>query len=76
MIPGVDLPAIVDIVSEPTRVDTGGPQADPPQVDALFDDAVFDTAQDDGLKIYKLNEPIDEPKAASSKARDGGLQCL
>jgi hypothetical protein len=50
MIPGVDLPAVVDLVSEPTGVDMGGPQADPPQVDALFDDAVFDTALDDGLK--------------------------
>ncbi len=64
MIPGVDLPAIVDKVSEPTRVDMGGPQADPPQVNALFDDAVFDTALDDGLKTYELNEPIDEPRAA------------
>jgi hypothetical protein len=68
MIPGVDLPAIVDVVSEPTGVDMGGPQADPPQVDALFDDAVFDTALDDGLEKYELNEPIAEPKAASPKA--------
>jgi hypothetical protein len=68
MIPGVDLPAIVDVVSEPIGVDMGGPQADPPQVDALFDDAVFDRALDDGLKTYELNEPIYEPKAASPKA--------
>jgi hypothetical protein len=68
MIPGVDLPAIVDVVSEPTVVDMGGPQADPPQVNNLFDDAVFDTALDDGLKTYELNEPIDEPVAASPKA--------
>jgi len=67
MIPGVDLSAIVDIVSEPTGVDMGVPQADPPQVDALFDDAVFDRALDDGLKTYELNEPIDQPKAASLK---------
>jgi hypothetical protein len=52
MIPGVDLPAIVELVSEPTGVDMGGLQADPPQGDALFDDAVFDTALDDGLKTY------------------------
>ncbi len=51
MIPGVDLTAVVDVVSEPTEVDMGGPQADPPQgKNALFDDAVFDTALDDGLK--------------------------
>jgi hypothetical protein len=68
LITGVDLPAIVDIVSESTGVDMGGPQADPPQVDALFDDAVFDTALDDGLKTYEMNQPIDEPKAASPKA--------
>ncbi len=67
MIPGVNLPAIVDVVSKPTGVDMNGPQADPPQVDALFDDAVFDTALDNGLKTYELNEPIDQPKAASLK---------
>ncbi len=66
MIPGVDLPAIVDVVS--TGVDTGCPQADPPQVDTLFDDAVIDMALDDGLKTYKFNELIDKPEAASSKA--------
>ncbi len=43
-------------------------QADPPQGDALFDDAVFVMALDDGLKTYDLNEPIDKPKAASPKA--------
>ncbi len=34
----------------------------------LFDDAVFDTTFDDGLKTYALNEPIDELEAASPKA--------
>ena len=69
MIPGVDSTAVVDVVSEPTEVDMGGPQADPPQgKNALFDDAVFDTALDDGLEKYELNEPIAEPKAASPKA--------
>ncbi len=38
-IPGVDLPDVA-VVSEPTRVDMGGPQAVPPQ-DAVFDDVVF-----------------------------------
>ncbi len=37
----------------------------PPQVDALFDDAVFDTVSDDGLETYELNEPFDKPEAAS-----------
>jgi hypothetical protein len=67
MIPGVDLPAAVDLVSEPTGVDTGGLQADPPQGDTLFDDSVFDMALDDGLETCDLNEPIDKPKAASPK---------
>ncbi len=68
MIPGVDLPAVVDVVSKPTGVDIGGPKADPPQGDALFDNAAFDTAFDDGLKRYDLNEPINQPEAASPKA--------
>ncbi len=67
MIPEVDLPAFVDLVLEPTGVDMGGLQADPPQGNVLFDDAVYDWALDDGLKMYDFNEPIDEPKAASPK---------
>ncbi len=66
MIPGVDSPAVVDFISKPTGVDMGGLQADPPQGDALFDDAVFDTELDDGLIIYDLNEPINKPEAAST----------
>jgi hypothetical protein len=42
----------------------GGPQAVPPQ-DALFDDAVFDTALDDGLNQQAVAEP--EMQAASPK---------
>jgi hypothetical protein len=68
MIPGVDLPAVVDVVSKPTGVDMGGPQAGHPQGNALFGVAVFDIAFNDGLEMYDLNEPIDIPKAASPKA--------
>ncbi len=69
MIPGVDLPAIVDVVSKPTGVDMGGPQADPPpKLTLCLMMLSFDTALDDGLKAYELNEPIDKPKAASPKA--------
>ncbi len=68
MIPGVDLPAIVGIVSKPIGVVKGGPQEDPSQVDTVFDDAVFDTALNDGLKRYALNEPIYDYEAASPKA--------
>jgi hypothetical protein len=46
-IPGVDLPDVA-VMNEPTGVDMGGPQAVPPQ-DAVFDNAVFDTALDYGL---------------------------
>ncbi len=67
LIPLVDLPAVVDLVTKPTGVDMGGLQADPPQGNALFDDAVFDMALDDGLKKYDFNEPIDKPKATSPK---------
>jgi hypothetical protein len=40
----VDSPALVDFVSKPTGVDMSGSQADLPKVDALFDNAVFNTA--------------------------------
>jgi hypothetical protein len=68
MITGVDLPAIADIVSEPTGVDMGGPQADPSQVHAWFDCFDFYMALDDGLETCEVNAPIDKPKAASPKA--------
>jgi hypothetical protein len=59
-IPGVDSPA-VDVVTESTGVDMGVPQ-----VDAVFDGAVFDTALDSGLE-EQLNEPIAETEAATPK---------
>ncbi len=45
----------VAVVNEPTRVDMGGPQAVPPQ-DTVFDDAVFDTALDNGLDQQAVAE--------------------
>jgi hypothetical protein len=62
-ISGVDLPDVT-VVNEPTEVDMGGPQAVPPQ-DAVFDDAVFDTALDNGLDQQAVAEP--ETQAASPK---------
>jgi hypothetical protein len=59
-IPGVDSPA-VDVVTESTGVDMGVPQ-----VDAVFDGAVFDMALYGGLK-EQLNEPIAEMEAATPK---------
>ncbi len=62
-IPGVDLPDVA-VVNKPTGVDMGGPQAVPPQ-DPVFDDALFDTALDDGLNQQAVAEP--ETQAASPK---------
>ena len=53
-ISGVDLPDVA-VVNEPTGVVMGGPQAVPPQ-DAVFDDAVFDTALDYGLDQEAVTE--------------------
>jgi hypothetical protein len=50
----VDLPAVFDVVLKPTGVDMCGLLADPPQDEAVFDDAVFDTAFDDGLVLLVL----------------------
>ncbi len=51
----MDLPDVA-VVNEPTGVDMSGPQAVPPQ-DTMFDDAVFDTALDDGLNQQAVAEP-------------------
>ncbi len=50
----MDLPDVA-VVTEPTGVDMGGPQAVPPK-DAVFDDAVFDTALDYGLDQEAVTE--------------------
>ena len=54
-IPGVDLPDVA-VVNKLTRGDMGGPPGGPPQ-DAVFDDAVFDTASDDGLDQEAVADP-------------------
>ncbi len=62
-IPGVDLPNVA-VVNKPTGVDMGGPQAVPPQ-DAVFDDAVCDTALDYGLDQEAATETaaqVESPK--------------
>ncbi len=61
--PGVDLPAVVDVVTKPTAVDMGGPATDPSPDKAVFDDATFDTAFDDGLKQQPV-DGLNKPKAA------------
>ena len=60
-IPGVDL-LDVAVVNKPTGVDMSGPQAVPPQ-DAVFDDAVFDTALEYGLDQEAATETAAQVKS-------------
>jgi hypothetical protein len=49
----------VAIILEPTGVDLGGSQPEPPQVEAVFDNAAFDTSVDGGLEqqaVAEINE--------------------
>ena len=68
--PGVNLPEVT-VVNKPSGVDMGGPQVDPPQ-DAVFNDAVFDTALDNGLKQQAVAEPEmqDAPPKVGMAARN------
>jgi hypothetical protein len=59
----VELPGMeahdVAIIPKPTGVDLGGSQPEPPQVEAVFDNAAFDTAGDGGLEqqaVAEINE--------------------
>jgi hypothetical protein len=70
--PGVDLTDVA-VANEPTGVAMGGPQAVPPQ-DAVFDNAVFDTALDYGLDQEAVTETATQIE--SLKGGDGGTQCL
>ncbi len=67
-IPGVDLPDVA-VVNEPTGVDMGGPQAVPPQ-DAVFDNAVFDTALYYGLNQEAVIETAVETPKVGMAARN------
>ena len=67
-IPGVDL-ADVAVLHEPTGVDMGDPQADPPQ-DAMFNNAVFDTALDNGLDQEAVTETAVENPNVGMAARN------
>ncbi len=49
----------VAIIPKPTGVDLGGSQPEPPQVEAVFDSAAFDTAVNGGLEqqaVAEINE--------------------
>jgi hypothetical protein len=48
-LPGVEAHDVV-VIPEPTGVDLGGSQPEPSQVEAVFDNAAFDTAVDGGLE--------------------------
>ena len=49
----------VAVIPKPTGVDLGGSQPEPPQVEAVFDNAAFDTAVNGGRKqqaVAEINE--------------------
>jgi hypothetical protein len=57
-LPGVEAHDVA-VIPEPTGVDLGGSQPEPPQVEAVFDNAAFDTAVDGGLEqqaVAEINE--------------------
>ncbi len=57
-LPGVEAHDVA-IIPEPTGVDLGGSQPEPPQVEAVFDNAAFDMAVNGGLKqqaVAEINE--------------------
>ena len=57
-LPGVEAHDVA-IIPKPTGVDLGGSQPEPLQVEAVFDNAGFDTAVDGGLKqqaVAEINE--------------------
>ncbi len=57
-LPGVEAHDVA-VISKPTGVDLGGSQPEPPQVEAVFDNAAFDTAANGGLKqqaVAEINE--------------------
>jgi hypothetical protein len=54
-LPGVEAHDVA-IIPEPTEVDLGGSQPEPPQVEAVFDNAAFDTAVDCGPEQQAVAE--------------------
>ncbi len=57
-LPGVEAHDVA-VIPEPTGVNLGGSQPEPPQVEAVFDNAAFDMAVDGGLKqqaVAEINE--------------------
>ncbi len=54
-LPGVEAHDVA-VIPEPTGVDLGGSQPEPPQVEAVFDNSAFDTAVDGGLEQHAVAE--------------------
>jgi hypothetical protein len=51
----------VAVIPKPTGVDLGDSQPEPPQVEAVFDNAAFDTSVDGGLEqqaVAEINEAV------------------
>ncbi len=56
-LPGVEAHNVA-VIPEPTGVDLGGSQPEPPHVEAVFDNAAFDTAANGGLEQQAVAEII------------------
>jgi hypothetical protein len=56
-LPGVEAHDVA-VIPKPTGVDLGGSQPEPPQVEAVFDNAAFDMAVDGGPKqqVAEINQ--------------------
>ncbi len=54
-IPGAEAHDVA-VIPKPTGVDLGGSQPEPPQVEAVFDNAAFDMAVDGGPKQQAVAE--------------------
>ncbi len=70
-LPGVEAHDVA-VIPEPTGVDLGGSQPEPPQVEAVFDNAAFEAAVDSGPK----QQAVAEINHAAPPGGDCGLQCL
>ncbi len=73
-LPGVEAYDVA-VIPEPTGVDLGGSQPEPPQVEAVFDNAAFDMAVDGGLEqqaVSKINEAV--PPKVGMAARNARIR--
>ncbi len=73
-LPGVEAHDVA-VIPKPTGVDLGGSQPEPPQVEAAFDNAAFDTAVDGGPKqqdVAEINQVV--PPKVGMAARNAHIR--